>query len=802
MPRVCLSLVVAISAIVVFTLSPARNACGDDISAEEVRTSIERGIAYLKSKQNKVEGNWAEHPGQPGGMTALCTLALLNAGVDPKDEAIQKSLNYLRSLGKPKMVYSVSLITMAMVAADPSERNADKALIRRNAEYLASIQITAVKEEEERKFHKKGSWAYSDSQGNGDNSNTQFALLALQEAERVGVEVRDDVYRLALNYWVATQNDSGGWGYFDDQPTTGSMTCAGIASVVICSGKISQLDARVEGNTVRCCNGGDDMDKAAFAIENAVAWMGRNFSVNTNPSGFEGRDAPGKMWLLYYLYGIERVGRTTGRRFFTKRDEKFDWYRMGAEMLVRRGQDKLSGSWTGTGHGENNPLIGTSLSLLFLSKGRRPVVIAQLQREPQGDWNHHGAAVGNLTRSVERRWGRDLTWQTIESHAATAKDLLQTPVLFISGRDGLRLRKEERDHLRAYVDAGGFIFAENCCNGAGFDRDFRALMKEMFPDSQLAPLPADHPIWFAETKVIPDPVETPLFGLNSCCRTSVVYSPKDLSCYWELGGVRDLKVYPDAVRERIERALGLGANVIAYATGRELRDKLDLPQLVGERRNNDLTNRNVVYVSKFAHSGGSDDAPSALPNLLAVMQQEIGVESRSVTRPIAIGDEQIFNYPIAFMHGRRSFRLSEAERKQLREFVERGGFLFADAICANHEFVDSFRREMAATFKGAKLQPLPASHPLFTQEFRGYDITKVSLRDPTARADGDPLKAKILHAAPTLEAIEFDGRLAVIFSPYDLSCALENSPSLECKGYDRRDAAKIGVNILLYALQQ
>ena len=205
--------------------SPVR---ADDITAEEVRTSIARGAEYLKSKQNKVEGNWAEHPGQPGGMTALCTLALLNAGVDPDDESIQKALKYLRGLGKPKMVYSTSLATMAMVAADPSPRNKDKALIRRNAEYLASIQIKGGE--------KKGTWAYSNSQGNGDNSNTQFALLALHEAQRVGVEVREDVWRLSRNYWIRTQNESsGGWGYFEGQPTTGSMTCAGIASVVICS---------------------------------------------------------------------------------------------------------------------------------------------------------------------------------------------------------------------------------------------------------------------------------------------------------------------------------------------------------------------------------------------------------------------------------------------------------------------------------------------------------------------------------------------------------------------------------------
>ena len=42
----------------------------------------------------------------------------------------------------------------------------------------------------------------------------------------------------------------------------------------------------------------------------------------------------------------------------------------------------------------------------------------------------------------------------------------------------------------------------------------------------------------------------------------------------------------------------------------------------------------------------------------------------------------------------------------------------------------------------------------------------------------------------------------MIFSPYDLSCALENHASLDCKGYVKQDAARIGLNIILYAMQQ
>jgi hypothetical protein len=53
-----------------------------------------------------------------------------------------------------------------------------------------------------------------------------------------------------------------------------------------------------------------------------------------------------------------------------------------------------------------------------------------------------------------------------------------------------------------------------------------------------------------------------------------------------------------------------------------------------------------------------------------------------------------------------------------------------------------------------------------------------------------------------LEAVEIDGRLAVVFSPYDISCALENHASLDCKGYITEDAAALGTNIILFALQQ
>ncbi len=60
----------------------------------------------------------------------------------------------------------------------------------------------------------------------------------------------------------------------------------------------------------------------------------------------------------------------------------------------------------------------------------------------------------------------------------------------------------------------------------------------------------------------------------------------------------------------------------------------------------------------------------------------------------------------------------------------------------------------------------------------------------------------VRRVAPELEGIKIDDRYGVIFSKYDLKLALEKQDSVQCQGYVRDDAARIGLNVILYALQQ
>ena len=64
-----------------------------------------------------------------------------------------------------------------------------------------------------------GSWSYSSFQRgrNGDNSNTQFALLGLFAASEVGVPVDPGVWALSHDYWVRSQKLDGSWSYTPTQ---------------------------------------------------------------------------------------------------------------------------------------------------------------------------------------------------------------------------------------------------------------------------------------------------------------------------------------------------------------------------------------------------------------------------------------------------------------------------------------------------------------------------------------------------------------------------------------------------------
>ena len=96
----------------------------------------------------------------------------------------------------------------------------------------------------------------------------------------------------------------------------------------------------------------------------------------------------------------------------------------------------------------------------------------QAQAQPPDDWNQHRGDVNNLTRYIESRWHRELTWQVVDLKAASVEDLGQTPVLYLCGStsplpEDPGEQQALAQKLRDYIDRGGFLFAEAYCGGDG-----------------------------------------------------------------------------------------------------------------------------------------------------------------------------------------------------------------------------------------------------------------------------------------------------------------------------------------------
>ena len=788
-----------------------------DLSSEKVLRSIDRAKLFLVSQQ-AADGSW-EGGGQfKVGVTSLSLLALLNAGMTVDEEPVQFALAYLRSVKDPEFTYEVSLMIMALAAAKDGKR--DNIRISSLVDKLEKTQI--------RTGGAAGAWSYgsgSAPRSIGDHSNTQFAILGLRDAVHAGVSVSPKTWKLSRDHWMATQTSDGGWGYSATRGggASGSMTVAGIASMLITSSMLRyERDFDKDGNPICCGTLEQSMEQKS--LDRGIAWMERRFAI--------GRNTGAKAWLLYYLYGLERAGRLSGRRFFGDHD----WYREGAEFLVDR-QSKRSGEWQGNGAMERNPVIGTSLALLFLSKGLAPVLMNKLEFKSEGDnapiadkdkkfkrvpnWNINPNDARNLTNLVTGlpKWPKLVTWQVIDIESVLkngdVRDLLQSPVIYLSGKDKPQFTDRHVALLKEYIIQGGFIFAVNCCGpDNGFHEGFLELIEEMYPngEAKLKKLTVEHPIYRSEYLLFDAKTRkltAELYGVDFGCRTAIVYSPEDFSCLWDKWNKQDppkefTKPRKNFVQSKIliTRATRVGVNVLAYATGREPPVKLKEHEISTEEGRQDKIERGFLQIPKLRHDGGWDAAPQALRNLLLSLNRTVGMAASTKERNLIATDSNIFKYPIVYMHGRSPFSLTRQEKNQLKKYLKQGGVLFADACCGSTRFDRSFREVLAQVFPDQPLKRIPATHEMFTSEVGGHDIRQVQRRSPETSDEAVALNTIVKKGEPFLEGIELDGRYAVIYSKYDISCALERQRSVMCTGYVPDDATKIAINVILYSMQQ
>ena len=190
--------------------------------------------------------------------------------------------------------------------------------------------------------------------------------------------------------------------------------------------------------------------------------------------------------------------------------------------------------------------------------------IARLHYGGGGDWYANPSSIPNLLRQI----ARDTRLSVAAREAVVtplSPDLHDYPYLYMTGHGNVSFADGERQALRAYLQSGGFIHADD---NYGMDESFRREVTRLFPESELVPVPLDHPI-YRIVHFLPnglpkvhehDGLPAEGLGIFLDGRLVIYYSyQSDLGDGWE-----DQQVHDDPEQMR-EMALKMGVNLFAFA---------------------------------------------------------------------------------------------------------------------------------------------------------------------------------------------------------------------------------------------
>lgn len=192
-------------------------------------------------------------------------------------------------------------------------------------------------------------------------------------------------------------------------------------------------------------------------------------------------------------------------------------------------------------------------------------------------------------------------------------------------------------------------------------------------------------------------------------------------------------------------------------------------------------------VAVLKYNGGGDwyANPTALPNLIQFANENSNTKISKDPTSVAVGNTDLFNYPMVFMTGHGNVFFSDDEAQNLRNYLISGGFLH---ISDNYGMDKFIRIEMKKVFPKLEFVEIPNNHPIYNQTFIFRNgIPKIHEHD---------------KKAPQGFGIFYEGRL-VCFYDYetDLSDGWEDASIHNNPEEVRLKALKMGANIIEYAFK-
>jgi len=334
----------------------------------QVKSSIESGITFLRTQQNKDDGSYG--PQRDVGVTALVLSAIVNspAKYRPADGPfVRKAVEFLldnvaedgsiRNKKDPSLAnYKTCASILALVSIEDPKL---KPIIEKARKYIIGAQCSEDSGyDSEKDKNAYGGFGYGGGQ-RPDLSNTQFALSALKAA---GLEESDPAFKRVVAFLNRCQNLSE----TNDMPTAGndgggfySPVESKADKVKLPNGKeIYRSYGSMTYALLRCfLLAGIPKDDPR--VKAAHAWLRDHYTLDENPE-------MGNQGLYYYYLTMAEALKLYGDPYIVTKDgQQHHWAAELAQKLVSL---QKSGSWANnTGRfWEDDKTLCTAYAVLTL----------------------------------------------------------------------------------------------------------------------------------------------------------------------------------------------------------------------------------------------------------------------------------------------------------------------------------------------------------------------------------------------------------------------------------------------------
>jgi hypothetical protein len=189
---------------------------------------------------------------------------------------------------------------------------------------------------------------------------------------------------------------------------------------------------------------------------------------------------------------------------------------------------------------------------------------------------------------------------------------------------------------------------------------------------------------------------------------------------------------------------------------------------------------NLIY-------GGTHTSRCFSDEFLSAVQKETTISTERRFKTVKLASDELFKYPFTILTGEKDFRFTPEERKNLKRYLESGGFLLVSAGCSNKDFDRAFRREIKSVFEDKALERLPDNHTIYRTVYQVAGL-KTQGHGPGA------------HEQIALEGLNHGAKTVLIYSKHGLNDTAHTEGCCCCGGSEITNALEVNVNIFTYAL--